>query len=36
VKDEEYKDFYKAVSKDDSADTLGWAHFKASMSPLFP
>lgn len=31
VKDEEYEDFYKAVSKDDSAQTLGWAHFKVSQ-----
>jgi HSP90 family molecular chaperone len=28
VKDQEYRDFYKGVSKDDSAETLGWAHFK--------
>jgi hypothetical protein len=32
VKDQEYKDFYKGVSKDDTAETLGWAHFK--VSPL--
>lgn len=30
VKDQEYMDFYKAISKDDSAETLGWAHFKVS------
>jgi len=28
VKDQEYRDFYKGVSKDDTAETLGWAHFK--------
>jgi hypothetical protein len=31
VKDQEYRDFYKGVSKDDSAETLGWAHFKVSL-----
>lgn len=30
VKDQEYRDFYKGVSKDDNAETLGWAHFKVS------
>jgi HSP90 family molecular chaperone len=30
VKNQEYRDFYKGVSKDDSAETLGWAHFKVS------
>ncbi|TYJ54717.1 hypothetical protein B9479_004657 [Cryptococcus floricola] len=29
VDDEEYKAFYKAVSKDPFAETLGWSHFKA-------
>lgn len=29
VADEEYKEFYKAVAKDQTAETLGWAHFKA-------
>lgn len=28
VSDEEYKEFYKAVAKDPSAETLGWSHFK--------
>jgi hypothetical protein len=32
VQDQEYRDFYKGVSKDDTAETLGWAHFK--VSPL--
>jgi heat shock protein beta len=31
VKDQEYRDFYKGVSKDDNAETLGWAHFKVSF-----
>jgi len=30
VQDQEYRDFYKGVSKDDTAETLGWAHFKVS------
>ncbi|WVQ75175.1 hypothetical protein IAR50_004785 [Cryptococcus sp. DSM 104548] len=29
VDEEEYKAFYKAVSKDPFAETLGWSHFKA-------
>nr|ODN91222.1 cation-transporting ATPase [Cryptococcus depauperatus CBS 7841] len=28
VSEEEYHDFYKAVSKDPTATTLGWSHFK--------
>ncbi|ORY34940.1 putative cation-transporting ATPase [Naematelia encephala] len=28
VTDEEYREFYKAVAKDESAETLGWSHFK--------
>lgn len=26
--EEEYREFYKAVAKDPSAQTLGWSHFK--------
>ncbi|KAK4686199.1 molecular chaperone HtpG, partial [Tremellales sp. Uapishka_1] len=28
VSEEEYREFYKAVAKDPSAETLGWGHFK--------
>ncbi|KAI9632990.1 putative cation-transporting ATPase [Dioszegia hungarica] len=28
VPEDEYRQFYKAVAKDQSAETLGWAHFK--------
>ncbi|OCF30950.1 cation-transporting ATPase [Kwoniella heveanensis CBS 569] len=28
VSEEEYKDFYKALTKDESAESLGWSHFK--------
>ncbi|KAK1923777.1 putative cation-transporting ATPase [Papiliotrema laurentii] len=28
VSEEEYKEFYKAVAKDPTAETLGWSHFK--------
>jgi hypothetical protein len=33
VPDEEYEEFYKAVSKDPTAVTLGWAHFKVGLRP---
>ncbi|WVR08263.1 hypothetical protein IAU60_005310 [Kwoniella sp. DSM 27419] len=28
VSEQEYRQFYKAVTKDESSETLGWAHFK--------
>jgi heat shock protein beta len=36
VPDEEYEEFYKAVSKDPTAETLGWAHFKVGIQLVVP
>jgi hypothetical protein len=35
VDEEEYKQFYKAIAKDPSAEALGWAHFKVCLSVLY-
>jgi HSP90 family molecular chaperone len=35
VADEEYQDFYKAVAKDTTAETLGWSHFKVRSLGLY-
>jgi HSP90 family molecular chaperone len=36
VSEEEYKEFYKAVAKDPTAETLGWSHFKVCGRPSPP